>query len=122
MFNIPITYVYPDGTKSTTRPTDGQVFIVWDNATQKSQSTWQWDDYMGQWFNASTGQPNKHNTATFVVPPPAISDEEAEQLMKALEVGNTVKGPLTIYVPKCECGARHTEFPQIHLRFCPLYA
>ena len=24
-------------------------------------------------------------------------------------------------VPKCECGAHHTDFPQVHMRYCPLF-
>lgn len=111
------TYTYPDGTQSVNRPSDGQVFIVWDG-NQKPQSTWQWDDYLEQWFNVSSGKPTPQNTASFIVPTstqPPLSDEEMEELSALLDEGRQA------CAVACECGARHTEFPNIHLRFCPLY-
>lgn len=100
-------YTYPDGTQSVYRPKDGQVFTEFDS-NGNTQSTWQWDDYKEQWFNISSGKPTPQNTATFAPGP------------FTYKTGGPIE-PIKVLNSECECGARHTQAPNLHLTFCPLY-
>lgn len=101
-----IVYVYPDGTRSPCRPTDGEIFRY----TQHNE-TWQWDDFLGQWFNISSGTPNAHNTRTHVVPAVyPYQEPDWEQLY-----------PIPDYAEnKCECGSESVGSSK-HSDWCKKY-
>ena len=44
---------------------------------------------------------------------PSSMDYEEDQLDLVSKIVND-------YGPKCECGAKFTQFPMIHLQYCPL--
>lgn len=46
-------YVYPDGTMSSNKPVDGQVFVIYDSK-QSATSMWQWDGLKEQWYDVTT--------------------------------------------------------------------
>lgn len=78
---------YPDGSVSTTEPTDGYIFRYnKDGVTME----FMWDGMLKYWYPRGA-------------------------------CGLTHGGSIAVSQPKCECGARHTSFPQLHLRFCPLH-
>lgn len=87
------TYAYPDGTQSTSPPSDGQVFIEWDH-NKKPKRTWQYDDLLKQWFDI-------HN----------LSSEAEFDLVKEFErlIGEG---------HKCECGSDKVGSPK-HSTWCP---
>jgi hypothetical protein len=103
-------YTYPDGTRSNNRPKDGEIFTLYCQGVV--QSTWQWDDALVQWFNVSSGQPTKQNTASFTY---RVTSIGISGIDVTIDLNN-----LSVE-PECECGAKHTSCPQNHLRFCKLF-
>lgn len=95
-------YYMPDGTKTTTRPKDGEKFAKFDAATGTYEE-WMWDDVDGQWHNISSGKPNAKNTATFLFPP-MICPMDLDGLYdnSGMEDVSAYAQPPPI---KCECGA-----------------
>lgn len=87
-------WILPDGSTTLDRPKDGHILHV--QGKDSSCMSWQWDDFLERWHNISTGNWTD-NTATFC------------------SVGNEEKAY------SCECGAKHTQSPGMHLSFCPLY-
>lgn len=93
------TYTYPDGTTSSTRPKDGDKASTYDG--NGAQSTWMWDDLLGQWYRIMiTSLPSPVDFG-FINVEISITDSLGTE---------------------CECGAKHTSSPQLHLSFCPLWS
>jgi hypothetical protein len=102
---FPQGYLYPDGTRSSRKPKDGEIFQLTKNGSV--ESTWQYDDLLSQWFNISSGKPTKANTATHVVP----------------EIKYTFAGTgldISWDKPKCECGSEAVGSPR-HSSWCCKY-
>lgn len=103
---MPQKYTYPDGTDSSRRPKDGEHYIKTNPITGQVESTWQWDDLLGQWFNTSSGKPTPYNTVTFV-----IRDN--------MPIYHT---PITVTISdlKCQCGSEAVGSPK-HSNWCDKY-
>lgn len=104
---VPPRYIYPDGNYSGRKPKDGEVFSLIKNGA--TESTWQWDGFVEQWFNVSSGKPSKVNTATFALPPVHFDPVTVDS--------KSVWGEST---KKCQCGS-HKVNSQKHSDWCDLY-
>lgn len=109
------TFHMPDGTKTTNRPKDGQVWTKWD-ANQNPIETWQWDDFLCQWFNISSGKPTQHNTKTFAINCPMDLDN-----LELDDDWRKDKATITkISTFKCNCGSEAVGSPR-HSHWCDKY-
>lgn len=124
---FPTGYLYPDGTRSSRKPKDGEVFYITKNGSV--ESTWQWDDMLMQWFNVSSGKATKANTATHVVPtgvfvdPNPVGDPDLlkKQFDEAMNnIKDAFKTPIVWDRPKCECGSDAVGSPR-HSSWCCKY-
>lgn len=126
MYPAPTYYTYPDGTKASRQPADGEIFHIHKNGSV--DSTWQYDDFLNQWFNVtSSKQYSAANTATH---PPgsmmqglkAMMDKLDEADKKMLdEGGGVIWGG---YVKKCDCGTHACDPktpPSKHSTWCKIY-
>jgi hypothetical protein len=104
---MPKGHIYPDGTKASRKPRDGEKFYITKNGVV--ESTWQWDDVMDKWVNISSGKPTKANTASY---PPSIKYTFAGT---GLDIA--IKDPKTA---KCECGSEAVGSPR-HSSWCCKY-
>lgn len=109
----------PDGTKTNTKPKDGEKFAIVDMITG-TQTDWMWDDFQDLWFNVSSGnKPNKQNTATFAIPPSYKYsiyrfDNDKEAMSFDLEFNKSLG-------IKCECGSEKCGSDR-HSTWCPKFA
>lgn len=119
--NGPTWYTYPDGAKSSRRPKDGEKFDLVDGYGAVD-STWEWDDFLEQWFNISSGRPNKHNTATFATGQAAYhyypgmtpsERENAEFERPPIHAEPKLDNP-------CKCGGWAVKATR-HAHYCPLF-
>jgi len=80
------TYGYPDGTKSTERPNDGQLSLKY--GIDGTSTVYQWDDFKEQWFDV---------TGHYI----GMAGDEFDRQLQASKVKK--KGPSPI--PTCDCGS-----------------
>lgn len=127
-------WTYPDGTKSSRRPRDGEIFEIIDHYTGSVESRWQWDAVPETWFNISSGKYNKANTATHAVPnlapPPASFHYDPAGLygmghwMDPDLDANVELPPVHADKPKnttgCQCGGWSVKATK-HPYYCPLF-
>jgi hypothetical protein len=104
---LPPNYTYPDGTKSSRRPKDGEFYVKTDPSTGAVESTWQWDDVLGQWFNTSSGKPNQHNTKTFV-----MENLQFDGIFIEYD-----ENKIRLWGAKCQCGSEAVGSPK-HSHWC----
>lgn len=97
------TYIYPDGTQSANPPSDGQIFIEWDQ-NQNPKRTWMWDDSASQWFDV---------TSPSSPAPNAMTDFDLVQEFDRL----VAEGGVHLN-DRCECGSDKVGSPK-HSSWCP---
>jgi hypothetical protein len=110
-------YWLPDGT-SGPRPTDGQVFYVYDGQ-QNVKSIWQWDDLKQQWYDITTNQPLK--------PPPYVIMKIAPGKHPFLHLPQSIMDLDNLDIKLgygedliCECGKDKHGFAK-HSTWCKKY-
>lgn len=107
MFFPPLlkTFTYPDGSKASREPGDGEVFYIWD-ANQQPKSVWQWDGVTQQWHNI-TG-------ITAAGADPSYGYSFSIDLPEGMEI-DLDRLQQTV---KCECGSEKIGSNQ-HSSWCP---
>lgn len=106
--SIPGTFVYlmPDGTRTATRPQDGDLFTVHDPYGTGNSIEYVWDDYWGEWCPvvSSIKAPRSWSGG-----PPVSDGSDLDQALTELQSD-----------PKCDCG---TNAPrgQGHSSWCKIY-
>lgn len=99
------TYLYPDGTQSTAKPSDGQIFCIWDH-NQVVETVWQWEDTQSKWIDVTVNNPKGSSSgARYINIPDFDLVKEFERLV---DEGNSIK---------CECGSEKLGSPK-HSTWC----
>jgi hypothetical protein len=111
-------YWYPDGT-SGQRPSDGQVFYVYDHQ-QNVKSIWQWDDLKQQWFDITNNIKPLQPPIYHVVPSGKYSNLPLPQSLMDLDNLEITIGYGDTDGWKCECGSEKTGSPR-HSTWCKKY-
>jgi len=93
-----LQYTYPDGSTSSVRPRDGQMFYVHTGGSVTG--SFMWDDLLGLWVDTSAGAVPGHPYA------PSVSGIDWS--------GAIYDPPL-----KCECGKEKHKFAN-HSSWCDL--
>lgn len=115
---LPKTWHMPDGSKTATKPSDGQTWSRFDSSGAEIEK-WQWEGTKDCWVNVSSGRPNKQNTATYVIPSqprPIDLDNYGESGYMFGEYHSKVAHA----IKKCECGSEHVGSPR-HSSWCSKY-
>jgi len=101
-------YCYPNGTTSSTRPTDGQTWTRFSNSGLPEE-VWQWDDFMGQWVDITNGAtPTTLQAATKTLHSQIAIDLSSINI--AIDLAHI----------ECECGSDKCGSNK-HSNWCPKY-
>lgn len=92
-------YAYPDGTTSTNRPVDGQVFYIF-NPFGTPVGIYQWDGLKDQWYDVVTMRTN---------------------YLEITANGDTTASENKNIIKKCECGSEKAG-SNIHSKWCAKYS
>lgn len=102
-------YTYPDGTKSSIRPVDGQIFQEW-GVNQNPLRTWMYDDMKGNWYDITLNHKSPPiqwgNVTLNPVPPAFHSKDDLEEFDRLISEGSA-----------CECGAEKVG-SSVHSNWC----
>ena len=100
------TYIYPDGTYKTSKPIDGEVFIIWDK-NMDPESQWIYYASDAQWHNMTNKVPGKTGSEAF-----------GKELDLVQEFERLVAQNKPVV---CECGA-HATGSNKHSSWCGMYS
>lgn len=111
--NKPSGYLYPDGTRASRKPADGELFHITKNGS--TESSWQYDDMLSQWFNVSSGKPTPQNTTLY---PYQMAPMDSYELEPTPSIFDLLKSGKTL----CDCGLHSVQSNSTrHSTWCKMY-